>query len=122
MMRLVMTHHSGFGYIASSKAPDAGALPEPDWATGTGQVPVAPRTPVEARLAAVFAEVLGLPRPVGVNDDFFALGGHSLTATRLLARIRVVFGVDLPMRALFADPTVAGVAAALAAADTRMVG
>jgi amino acid adenylation domain-containing protein len=97
---------------------DRRALPDPDWATVTGQVSVAPRTPVEARLATVFAEVLGLPRPVGVHDDFFALGGHSLTATQLLARIRVVFGVDLPMRALFADPTVAGVAAALAAAGS----
>jgi acyl-CoA synthetase (AMP-forming)/AMP-acid ligase II/acyl carrier protein len=97
---------------------DRRALPDPDWTTVTGQVSVAPRTPVEARLATVFAEVLGLPRPVGVHDDFFALGGHSLTATQLLARIRVVFGVDLPMRALFADPTVAGVAAALAAAGS----
>jgi len=97
---------------------DRRALPDPDWTTVTGQVSVAPRTPVEARLATVFAEVLGLPRAVGVHDDFFALGGHSLTATQLLARIRVVFGVDLPMRALFADPTVAGVAAALAAAGS----
>jgi acyl carrier protein len=92
---------------------DRRALPEPDWGAVTGQAPVAPRTPVEARLAAIFAEVLGLPAPVGVNDSFFALGGHSLTATKLLARIQAVYGVDLPVRTLFADPTVAGVAAAL---------
>ena len=104
--------------LTGSGKMDRRALPEPDWGAVTGQAPVAPRTPVEAQLAAIFAEVLGLPTPVGVNDSFFALGGHSLTATRLLARIRAVCGVDLPVRTLFADPTVAGVAAALAAADS----
>ena len=95
---------------------DHRALPEPDWGAGTGQMPVAPRTPVESKLAAIVAELLELPAPVGVSDNFFALGGHSLTATRLMARIRTVYGVDLPIRALFADPTVAGLAAALGAA------
>ena len=99
---------------------DRRAFPEPDWGAVTGQAPVAPRTPAEARLAAIFAEVLSLPAPVGVNDSFFALGGHSLTAARLVARIRAICGVDLPLRTLFADPTVAGVAAALAAADSRV--
>jgi acyl-CoA synthetase (AMP-forming)/AMP-acid ligase II len=99
---------------------DRRALPEPAWGAITGQAPVAPRTPVEAQLAAIFAEVLGLPAPVGVNDSFFALGGHSLTAARLLARIRAFGGVDLSLRTLFADPTVAGVAAALAAADSHI--
>jgi amino acid adenylation domain-containing protein len=99
---------------------DRRALPEPDWGAVTGQAPVAPRTPVEALLAVIFAEVLGLPTPVAVFDNFFALGGHSLTATRLLARIRAVCGVDLPLRTLFADPTVADVANALAAAGSRV--
>jgi amino acid adenylation domain-containing protein len=97
---------------------DHRALPEPDWGAGSGQAPVAPRTPEEAKLAAIVAELLALPAPVGVNDNFFALGGHSLTATRLMARIRAVYGVDLPIRALFDDPTVAGLATALAAADS----
>jgi len=106
--------------LTGSGKMDRRALPEPDWGAVTGQAAVAPRTPVEALLAAIFAEVLGLPAPVGVNDNFFALGGHSLTATRLVARIRAVCGVDLPVRTLFADPTVAGVAAALAAASSRV--
>jgi amino acid adenylation domain-containing protein len=95
---------------------DYRALPEPDWGTAGAQVHVAPRTPAESKIAAMFAELLALPAPVGVSDNFFALGGHSLTATRLVARIRAVYGVDLPIHALFADPTVAGLAAALAAA------
>ncbi len=97
---------------------DYRALPEPDWGAVPGQVPVAPRTPTESRLAAIVAELLALSAPVGVSDSFFALGGHSLTATRLMARIRADFGVDLPIRTLFADPTVAGLAAALVAAGS----
>jgi amino acid adenylation domain-containing protein len=95
---------------------DHRALPEPDWGAASGQVPVAPRTRTEARLAAVVAELLALPAPAGVSDNFFALGGHSLTATKLMARTRDVFGVDLPIRALFSNPTVAGLAAAVDAA------
>jgi amino acid adenylation domain-containing protein len=93
---------------------DYRALPEPDWGAIPGQAAIAPRTPAEARLAEIIAELLGLPAPVGIRDNFFALGGHSLTATRLMARIRSVYGADLPIRVFFADPTVAGLAAALA--------
>ena len=64
---------------------------------------VAPRTPIEAHLAAIWAEVLGAPR-VGVDDDFFALGGHSLVATRVVSRVRDAFRVALPLRALFEHP------------------
>jgi hypothetical protein len=96
---------------------DYRALPEPDWGAASGLAPVAARTPVESRLAALVAELLALPSPAGVSDSFFALGGHSLTATRLMARIRDVYGVDLPVRTLFSDPTVAGLAAALAASN-----
>jgi amino acid adenylation domain-containing protein len=96
---------------------DYRALPEPDWGAASGQIPVAPRTPTESRLAALVAELLALPAPISVYDNFYALGGHSLTATRLMARIRAVYGVDLPVRTMFSDPTVAGLAAAVAAAD-----
>jgi amino acid adenylation domain-containing protein len=104
--------------LTGSGKADHRALPEPDWGVVPGQVPVAPRTPTESRLAAILAELLTLSAPVGVSDNFFALGGHSLTATRLMARIRADFGVDLPIRMLFTDPTVAGLAAALAAAGS----
>ena len=67
----------------------------------------APRTPIEAQLAAIWGEVLAAPR-VGMHDDFFALGGHSLVATRVVSRVRDAFRVALPLRALFERPTVAG--------------
>jgi len=88
---------------------DRRALPVPDAAGGDADTFVAPRTPGEARLAAVFAEVLGVER-VGVHDDFFVLGGHSLLAMRVVTRLREALGVDVPVRALFEAPTVAELA------------
>jgi amino acid adenylation domain-containing protein len=71
-----------------------------------------PRTPAEARLCELFAELLGRPQ-VGIHDNFFDLGGHSLLATRLAARIERDLGVDLPVSALFTAPTVARLASLL---------
>jgi acyl-coenzyme A synthetase/AMP-(fatty) acid ligase/acyl carrier protein len=66
---------------------------------------VAPRTPIEERLAAMLALLLDLDR-VGVEDNFFLLGGHSLLGTQLIARIRDTFGVELGLRSLFDFPTI----------------
>ncbi|MGB8508752.1 MAG: amino acid adenylation domain-containing protein, partial [Pyrinomonadaceae bacterium] len=74
---------------------------------------VAPRNPLEEKLAGVWAEVLKVAR-VGVNDNFFGLGGHSLLATQAISRVREVFKVELPLRSLFENPTVAGLSAAIA--------
>jgi amino acid adenylation domain-containing protein len=91
---------------------DRNALPEP------GATPVAdrvePRDEVEAWLAGIWAEVLGQPA-VGVHDDFFDLGGHSLMATRVVTRLRQRLGVPVPLRLLFEHTTIAELARALPA-------
>ncbi|MEV0325668.1 SDR family NAD(P)-dependent oxidoreductase [Micromonospora echinospora] len=69
-----------------------------------------PRTELEAVIAAVWRDNLGV-ESVGVDDDFFALGGNSLVAVQLIAAMRKATGVRLPMRSLFETPTVAGLAA-----------
>jgi amino acid adenylation domain-containing protein len=73
---------------------------------------VAPRSPVEARLAEIWTSLLGI-EPVGVYDDFFALGGHSLLATQVMSRLRTTFRLDLPLLTIFEAPTIAGLGLAL---------
>ncbi|HEX3252554.1 MAG TPA: amino acid adenylation domain-containing protein [Pyrinomonadaceae bacterium] len=70
---------------------------------------VAPRTAVEELLVEIWESVLGVER-VGAHDNFFDLGGHSLLATRVISRVRQAFAIDLPLRKLFEEPTVAGLA------------
>ncbi|HEV2846615.1 MAG TPA: amino acid adenylation domain-containing protein, partial [Thermoanaerobaculia bacterium] len=86
---------------------DRKALPKP--AALSGEAPAEPRTPVEEMLAEMWRELLGL-ESIGIRDNFFALGGHSLKATRLVARVRQAFGVELPLRRVFEAPTIEGLA------------
>ena len=92
---------------------DRSALPRPERGDGGGYR--APETALEMELAAAFAELLGLDR-IGVDDDFFARGGHSLLALRLTSRLRASSNVDVPVRVLFANPTVKGLSDYLEAA------
>jgi amino acid adenylation domain-containing protein len=86
-------------------------LPSPEQASAAAREAtyVAPRTPVEAAVAGIWSEVLGQPR-VGVEDNFADLGGDSLQAARVLARVNAECGVELPFSTLFDAPTVAAVA------------
>jgi len=96
--------------LTSNGKVDRGALPSPGNAKilrEEVEVVDAPRTLCEQRLAAILAALLELPQ-VGVHDNFFMLGGHSLLGTQLIARVRDAFGVELSLRVLFDNPTVAG--------------
>ena len=79
---------------------------------------MAPRTPVEEEVARIWAEVLELPQ-VGIYDNFFELGGHSLKATQIISRLRHTLQVELPLRTIFEEPTVEGLAGVLHRAPDR---
>ena len=89
---------------------DRRALPEPDLEATNNYV--APRNVTELQLAQIWSKVLGLSS-VGVHDDFFEIGGHSLLAVRLVSVIRQSFGRTIPLPVLFKNPTIEGVAAIL---------
>ncbi|MCZ1071271.1 non-ribosomal peptide synthetase [Rhodococcus sp. A5(2022)] len=102
-----------FPLNASGKL-DRKALPEPVFESRGFR---APTTPAEEIVAGVFAEVLGVER-VGLDDDFFALGGNSLNATQVANRLRTKTGIDVRIQWFFADPTVEGLAGRLLEAAT----
>ncbi|HZF07470.1 MAG TPA: SDR family NAD(P)-dependent oxidoreductase, partial [Thermoanaerobaculia bacterium] len=105
--------------LAESAPSAPGAYARPALATAY----VAPQGEVETRLAALWADLLGLDR-VGVRDDFFELGGHSLLGTRLMTRVREELGIEMPLREIFEAPTLqefaARVEAAVEAGATRL--
>lgn len=89
---------------------DRRSLPAPEqtW-SDREEVYTAPRTPVEESLAQIWAEVLGRDR-IGIYENFFDLGGHSLLVTQLVVRVRETFKIELPLRSLFEMPTIAELA------------
>lgn len=89
---------------------DRSRLPQPASTSVAKNVqPSRERTPTEERVARVWAEVLRVP-DVGLQDNFFDLGGHSLMAMQVVTRLRQAFGIELPVRSLFEAPTVADLA------------
>ncbi|MCP3166613.1 amino acid adenylation domain-containing protein [Myxococcus qinghaiensis] len=99
---------ASFPRTANNKL-DRKALPPPATDSRASAAYVAPRTPDEARLATIWCEVLGVER-VGVDDHFFALGGHSMKAVQALARIQEGWRVDVALRVLFEHPTLGAMA------------
>ncbi len=85
------------------------ALPDPSDSLGQRTAQVAPRTPTEAVMVKLFAQLLGV-EAVGVEENFFDIGGHSLLATQLVSRLIEAFDLELPLRTLFSSPTPAALA------------
>jgi amino acid adenylation domain-containing protein len=112
---------TGLPLTASGKV-DRGALPPPETVPALRiRDHTPPRTELERALAEAWQELLAVA-PVGVDDDFFALGGHSLQITRLVAEIQRRFGVEIAPRVVFERPTVAGLSVAVAEALVAAAG
>lgn len=92
---------------------DRRALPQPEDTRPDLSSPYArPRNETEASLVQIWEDVLDV-HPIGVNDDFFDLGGHSLSASRVVSRVFEKFQLEMPLRALFQSPTIAAMAAVI---------
>ncbi|HVG09973.1 MAG TPA: amino acid adenylation domain-containing protein [Thermoanaerobaculia bacterium] len=98
---------------------DRKALPAPESGLAALPTPLGPAAPIVELLAGIWAEVLGRDELPGPHDNFFELGGHSLLATRVASRVRAALGIEVPLRTLFAAPTIAALAAAIAALGNR---
>ena len=95
---------------------DRSALPAPRWdGMLTGADRVEPRNPVEETLARIWSDLLATKEPIGVRDNLFDRGGHSLTATRFVARVADTYGVSLPVHQVFVGPTIAELAEVVSA-------
>jgi acyl carrier protein len=101
---------------------DRRALPAPDAAAAAGgPAKLPPRTGLEKQLAEIWRDVLELSAgSLGVEDDFFALGGHSILAIQVVARVREELGAELAIRGIFDHPTVAKLAAYLQASFPQL--
>ncbi|MCY9752700.1 amino acid adenylation domain-containing protein [Paenibacillus alvei] len=98
---------------------DRKALPAPEGEAGSGTEYVAPRNELETKLAAIWQEVLGLAKEIGVHDNFFDIGGHSLRATTLVSKLHKELSVDLPLRDVFRHSTIESMAAAISRLDEQ---
>lgn len=87
---------------------DRKALPEPEVGAGIRTEYVAPRDQIEANLASIWSEILGVDK-IGIHDNFFELGGHSLKGTVLASRIHKELNIELPIKELFKFPTISGI-------------
>jgi amino acid adenylation domain-containing protein len=88
---------------------DRRALPAPEYSRSELESFVAPRTPLEQVVAASWSQVLGI-KQLGIHDDFFASGGHSLLVMQVISRLRVMAQVEVPLRSFFEAPTIAQLA------------
>ncbi len=103
--------------LTANKKIDVRALPQPELPSHmVGQSYAGPRNGMEVQLTALWQQVLGL-QEIGIHDNFFDLGGHSLKAAQLFYQLEIVFGKQLPLATLFQAPTIAELAAILAKAS-----
>lgn len=101
---------------------DRRALPIPPRTRPELDTPFAgPRTPIEESLVKIWADVLGLEQ-VGIYDHFLELGGHSLVATQLIARVINTFRIQVPIKALFETPTIVDMAVLITESQTHLAG
>ncbi|MGN7354933.1 amino acid adenylation domain-containing protein [Paenibacillus amylolyticus] len=98
---------------------DRKALPAPEGEAGSGTQYVAPRNELEMKMVVIWQEVLGLTKEIGVHDNFFDIGGHSLRATTLVSKIHKELNVDLPLHDVFRHSTIESMAAAISRLDQQ---
>ncbi|WP_046234918.1 condensation domain-containing protein, partial [Paenibacillus algorifonticola] len=98
---------------------DRKALPAPEGSVNTGAEYTAPRTPLEEQLVRIWQEVLGTER-IGVKDNFFDLGGHSLRATALASKLYKEMNVNLSLRDVFRLPTIEEMARAMGSMEEKV--